>query len=343
MSMLVAQSSVAFFQPSHIGQAQKRAPDAQQAPQTQRTEIPKKTPEEFNAIIREQIKADKTEETDPFHGVDPEKAQHYRKKNEAHEMIERLIKEFKMIKEVWANDPKEMARQLGRIAKQLKEAVKIFSDAAEALGEISKKGPNLSSIAAGAAPPVKTADDAEGSSQDAEKQAEALEASENVEADVEQIDQDVDQPKSNFLAKHETAEEKRSERIEQLEAGKSVNEIYGKEDTASTRNAAQSAYGNQAEQSDVKWVKAKESPQYMAYLGNMDFINKVREFAKHIKLEFEHAGKKAVFTLPEPPEKTEEFKEAKKEFEELDEDLIDFEKEVKAAMPIPGTLVSVEA
>lgn len=341
MSLLISQSNAALFRPPVLGETNKRDFEAQHS---EKSQIIKKTPEEFNAIIREQIHSNKTEEKDPYHGVDPEKAQHYRKKNEAREMIDRLIKEFKMIKEVWANDPKEMARQLGRIAKQLKEAVKIFSDAAEALGEISKKGPNISSIAAGApAPSVKTADDAETSSQDAEEQAEAIESSENVEADAEEIDQDVEEPKSHFLAKHETAEEKRAERIEQLESGKSVNEIYGKEDTASTRNAAQNAYGTQAEQSDVKWVKAKESPQYFAYLGNMDFINTVREFAKQIKLEFDHAGKKGLFTLPEPPEETEEFKEAKKEFEELDEDLIDFEKEVKASMPIPGTLVSIEA
>ncbi len=346
MSLLIGQSSVALFQPPQIGQAQKRASVGEQSLQAQRTELPKKTPEEFNAIIREQIHSNKTEETDPFHGVDPEKAQHYRKKNEAHEKIERLIKEFKMIKEVWANDPKEMARQLGRIAKQLKEAVKLFSDAAKALGEIGKKGPNISALAAGTPPTSdKTSDDAGSTAGDAEKQVEDVEAAESASAYAENAEQDTEaaEPKSHFLTKHETQTEKRAVRLKDLQDGKSVNDVYGKDDSASRRNAAQNAYGSQSENSDVKWVKAKDSPQYMAYIGNMDFINKAREFAKQLKLEFEHAGKKGVFTLPEPPEKTEEFKEAKKEFEELDEDLIDFEKEVKAAMPIPGTLVSVAA
>ena len=345
MSLLIGQSSVALFQPPQIGQAKKRVYVDEKSLQIQRSEPPKKSPEEFNAIIREQIKSHKTEKSDPFYGVDPEKAQHYRKKNEAREMIDRLVKEFKMIKEVWANDPKEMARQLGRIAKQLKEAVKIFSEAAKALGEIGKKGPNISALAAGS-PSVsaKASDDTGSTAGDAEKQVEDAEAAESVSADAENAEQDVEEvePKSHFLAKHETQAEKGGDRLKELEDGKSVNEVYGKEGDAASRKAAQNAYGAQADQSDVKWVKAKDSPQYMAYIHNMDFINNVREFAKQLKLEFEHAGKKGMFTLPEPPEKTEEFKEAKKEFEELDEDLIDFEKEVKAAMPIPGTLVSVE-
>jgi transposase-like protein len=44
-------------------------------------------------------------------------------KARAKETVERLKEEFKLIRRMWAHNPKEMAKQLARVAKELKHAV----------------------------------------------------------------------------------------------------------------------------------------------------------------------------------------------------------------------------
>ncbi len=313
MSLLIVQSNATLYRQPIIGETQERDSNNSETSQTQ---LSKKTPEEFNAIIRSQIHANKTDEDVSELEGDPEEIALQRKKTQAREDIQRLREEFKVIKEVWANDPKEMARQLGRIAKQLKAAVKMFSDASKALGEIGQSAPSMTTMTAGS----------------------------NISSASETDEQAEDQPPTKDDIDN-TVED--AERSAQNGVDLSEQNMDGTDSSvsalASQRNAAQAAYSEQVEKVDIKWVKAKDSPQYAAYMDNMNFINEVRGFSKLLELEFEHTKKKAVFTIPDKAEKSEEFEEADKEFEELLEDVIDFERDVKAAMPIPGTLVSVAA
>ncbi len=313
MSLLISQSNAAFYRPPVLGEAQMRDADNSKALKAQ---LPKKTPEEFNAIIRSQIHANKTDEDVSGLEGDPEEIALQRKKTQAREDIQRLREEFKVIKEVWANDPKEMARQLGRIAKQLKAAVKMFSDASKALGEIGQSAPSMTTMTTGSN--ISSASETEGQAEDRT-----------------QFEDDID---------NKVEEAERGADVTLASTEQDQNAADGSVDgLASQRNAAQTAYSEQAEKTETKWVKAKDSPQYAAYMDNMNFINEVRGFSKLLELEFEHSKKKAVFTIAGKAEKSEEFEEADKEFEELREDVIDFERDVKAAMPIPGTLVSVAA
>jgi hypothetical protein len=50
-------------------------------------------------------------------------------KTRARETVSRLREQFKLIKKIYANNPPEMARQLGKIFKELKAALKVYAEA----------------------------------------------------------------------------------------------------------------------------------------------------------------------------------------------------------------------
>lgn len=93
----------------------------------------------------------------------PEVQRYSREKNQAREAFERLVKEFKMVRKVWANDPEELAVQLVRLGKELAKVVKQYQKAQAALAEVLGKmtGPALNMPALGSSASVPAKDTTE--------------------------------------------------------------------------------------------------------------------------------------------------------------------------------------
>ncbi|MFC7291927.1 hypothetical protein [Hirschia litorea] len=310
MSLLVSQSVVSFYRPPVSGETQKRESVAE----------PK---QDLNALIRAQLNAKEThakaaeleaQEASKEVQSDPEREALSRKKNQARESLDRIVKQFKIIKAVWANDPKEMARQLGRLAQDLKDAVKIYADAAKALGELSSAAPNVSMVSVGRLAPSSNANEADerNADQDAEAAQEAEQAVSASAVEGERFAADGEEVEASYVS------------------------AAGEERALSQR--AVNAYGD----SDTKWVKAENSPQAAATRENLEFIGKVRGIAKKMEDELTYMKKKAIVSGDGKADKSEAFLEADEVFDELKEDLTDFEVEVRKATPIAGTMVSVK-
>jgi hypothetical protein len=78
-------------------------------------------------------------------------------RTQARQTVERLRKELKLIKSILANDPKQMARAISRIAKELKQALSDYAQVAKENGESF----SAASMGFDAAPPAAPADVAE--------------------------------------------------------------------------------------------------------------------------------------------------------------------------------------
>lgn len=88
-------------------------------------------------------------------------------KSRAKDTVQRLKDEYALIKKMWAHNPREMARQLSRIAKDLKSALSDYAKAAKANGERAVEArETLKTVAAegaqadAAKPPVESAEKA---------------------------------------------------------------------------------------------------------------------------------------------------------------------------------------
>lgn len=78
------------------------------------------------------------------------------KKTQAHQDVIRLREQFKLIKKIYANNPQEMARQLGKIFKELKTALKAYAEATK--GDPAPQPPAAPADAGGAPVDEATAD-----------------------------------------------------------------------------------------------------------------------------------------------------------------------------------------
>lgn len=95
-------------------------------------------------------------------------------KQQAHATVQRLKEEYKLIRKLWAHNPAEMARQLGRVAKELKRAVTSYTEAARAnIERVADLGPETdvkaeASADSGQTPDEKQSDKSEQHSSDSE-------------------------------------------------------------------------------------------------------------------------------------------------------------------------------
>ena len=100
--------------------------------------------------------------------------------------VERLKNELKLIKQMWAGDAKGLARQISRIAKELKAAMADYADAAKANGETYSAAagvePSLTSVPSETAPADEPEAEAAEQTPDAETKA-APQAGETAEKD----------------------------------------------------------------------------------------------------------------------------------------------------------------
>lgn len=80
----------------------------------------------------EKIAADDSAEAEAVAAMGPTPEE--RIMNQSRDKIQRLMEEFRLVKKFWAHDAKEMGRQLGRLASQLKEALSDYAKAAKGAG-----------------------------------------------------------------------------------------------------------------------------------------------------------------------------------------------------------------
>lgn len=93
-----------------------------------------------------------------FEDQDPEIQRWQREKNQAKETFERLREELKMVRKIWAHDPRELAAQLARLGKQLEKVMETYAKAQAALGDLlggGGVGGGLAPVAVGGVPPAK--------------------------------------------------------------------------------------------------------------------------------------------------------------------------------------------
>lgn len=93
-----------------------------------------------------------------FEDQDPEIQRWQREKNQAKETFERLYEELKMVRKIWAHDPRELAAQLARLGKQLEKVMESYAKAQAALGDLlggGGVGGGLAPVAVGGVPAAK--------------------------------------------------------------------------------------------------------------------------------------------------------------------------------------------
>ncbi|MBI1339290.1 hypothetical protein GC169_03640 [bacterium] len=215
-----------------------------------------------------------------------------REKTRAREAVQRLVEELKIIKKVWANDPKELARQLARIAKQLAQAVKDYKAAAKATGEAIL----LSAAPAPApAPPAAVSTEAP-PREDAQAREDSAAAPDPAVVNAP----DTDEPKadapvlSRAEAREALAAYLRHAPPQPIAPNASLASAYGRVDDAS-----KSAIEGAARADDA-------------------FINDVRGLMKQLKTVFTEAKIKAAFLARE---RDDPFKAAEEAFKAVEDDL----------------------
>jgi hypothetical protein len=255
--------------------------------------------------------SEKTKNTTITNGTedtrDPKTRALEQQKERARLILDRLIEELKLVKKVWAHDPKGMAKQIGRITQQLKEALELYQSAHEALKGGSNTIAGLPSgiSSATSLPSSTSAANAQTSQNSYENDEHQAETSAAQEAPNSEFDNDPD--------------------------------VMDTEDnmTADISAQAQSAY----EKPQLEFYRLDRTDEALALKSDFEFVGFVRDLKTKLKETLDYMKQKAIVQLPKGAENSEEFVDAEKEIEELEEELKDFEKDLKKQSP-PAVMVS---
>lgn len=240
-----------------------------------------------------------------------------RKKGDAKGKLQELMKQFRLIKEAWAHDPKGMAKQLARLASDLKDILDEYKSAQKALAKImGPAGGGMGSGMPGVSMPLATgATSAETSDDQAAEEArtdhQATEAAEVAEAAVE---------------------------AESINEDGTINEFEPEtEDTglqldAQTPQAA--SKGIEAYQKvSYEKVRLDQTPQAGEIRGDIEFAKMVRGVFTKIKDEYTQTKRVAMGTFGIDVSKDKDYKELDKVFKKVDKESFEFEADMIAAMP----------
>ncbi len=257
---------------------------------------------------------EETEESNGLPPQDPEVARYSREKYQARETFERLVKELKMVRKVWANKPEELAEQLLRLGAELAKVAKQYQAAqkalAQILGERSGMGnglamPAISAPAVGATSPSADPSDDVGSSAET-----AQDAGSDAEAEANRLAGDAAELADDNTSSTPTP------------------------DTQAVKSGA-AAY----EKVQMKTVRLDESPFAMELRGDIEFASGLRGFATKLREALEEVVKKAP-NLPGASRERDEFLEkAGEALEELESEMFKYLGALKRAMP-PALRVS---
>ena len=217
-------------------------------------------------------------------------------KQQAHATVQRLKEEYKLIRKLWAHNPAEMARQLGRVAKELKRAVTSYVEAARAnIERVADLGPEAD-VKADAAGKTAHADAGSDPTPD-EKHSDAPEKNLS--------DTDAALPARLAL----------SPRAELADALK-----------AYARQAPADVFAKTAEERRQEFESAE-----MEAGGDLEFSREVKGFIKALREELQLAKIRAGLIKDRATEDA--FKETQKTLTELDKDIADMEGDIIDAFP----------
>lgn len=277
-------------------------PQTRSADSTQKADGTEKT---FDLSKLAYLKTE-TEDEDDSSAIqeDPKVAQYSREKNQAKETLERLIKELKMVRKVWANDPEELAKQLVRLGDELKKVMEVFKKAQKALAALLKEQSGLSSSMSGAMPniampsaPAQTANTDDTQTREGEADTAPAENAADTSED----------PDAGTINKSDLAQ------------GLAA---YAKADTAR--------------------IRLDQTPYAYELRGDIEFAHGMRGFATSLRDAFDEVRKKAA-NLPGHSEEQEKFFDDVEDYlKELESDAFDYVGSLQRAMP-PAIYVSLPA
>lgn len=248
-------------------------------------------------------------------GRDPEEVAREdrgRRRSEIMARIERLKKELDLVKKVWAHDLKGLARQLGRLAQELRDAAKAYAAIVKEAG------------AGGAAPAINAALATVAPQPAGQVQDEAV-ADDGAEPPPDDGGTSAGSEGAASSAPGDDAAPETAERLPAPEA------------------RAAAAYGAEAPRIRREVVRLDQSPEALEAKIDKDNLAHLKGLAKKIREEFDYARKRAIVSLPGEGEKSEAFVETEKVLKALDKELDDIGRDVAANTPIAGFVTTVVA
>lgn len=239
-----------------------------------------------------------------------------RAKGQARQKVERLVEELKLIKKIWASNPREMTKQLARLAKQLAAAAKEYMKAAKDAGELVQ----APSAPAAASPPAAGSGAAVGATDSAQSDQAAAQTG---SADV------IGEPGPD--------------RAEAMDAhpGGDADAAAGDgaepaAEPAVTRSEAAAAYASRASAQARAEEKEIREERRMLAVGDQDFARLVKGVARKIRDLLQETRVKSAFTLREPLEKSEDYKEADRTLKDLEKEMDKVETDASAVINDPA-------
>ena len=238
-----------------------------------------------------------------------------REMGRAKERLIELAKDLKRVQKIWATQPEERARQVMRIAKELKQVLKDYVAAQKAyrrlVGEISSGGMSVSGISVGTTGSMTgamgEARQSNARSSDAET-AQAEAADTDMSSDVEKEAQDISGDKAF------------------VEADRAL--------------AARQAYG----QVKFEKVRMDQTPEAYQLRQDYEFSRSVRDLLTKLKDDFGYSEKMLIVNNRRDDEDMKElFEEGRKLFKKVNEEVSKFQADIMREMPAAVGMVQLAA
>lgn len=227
-----------------------------------------------------------------------------RKKNQAREALERIREEIKLVRKAWQYQPQEMAKQIVRLAGELKEALDLYKSAQKDLAKLQGgMGGGLGMAMAGLsglAIPAASAPAEEEAGEDEVQAADPTMAEAGGEA--------------------ESAE----------------TENLASEDEAVPAEDAVKAYGKQVE---FERIRLDQTAEAYALKGDMDFVNAVRGLTKELRDAFGDVQRWAISFDQDDEDSRKLYEFTGKTLKALEKEIDQYEADIRKAMP-PAIWVS---
>lgn len=265
---------------------------------------------EVSLSVQAQEKAEDTEIND----VDPRVEVLSREKGRARARLIELGKQLKLVRKIWQFQPKELAKQLVRLAKELKEVLddykKVQKELAEILGSASGGGamgmPAIPSVPPAA--PAATADEP-ASEQDMQDEADRA-----VEAAEAEFANDVE--KAEFEAGPDDVPSEDS-----VEAEDAANEAPPEEGLSS--------YG----QVKFERYRLDQTPAAMELRNDLEFVGFVKGLHKKLKEAFGDVKRLAPGLNQDSKDDRKLYELTGKVLKKLEKEIIEYEADLHKAMP----------
>ncbi|MAK61193.1 MAG: hypothetical protein CMK09_09470 [Ponticaulis sp.] len=255
--------------------------------------------------------------------VDPRVEALSREKGRARERLIELGKQIKLVRKIWQYQPKELAKQLIRLAQELKDVLTDYKKAqkelAELRGSMSSGGagmamPNVS-IPSATPPSAETSEDGETPSPD-DMQKDAEQAVEFAEAELAHLPDETE----DEVASVPVPAEEPDERVP---------------DTDETSLKGLTAYGPMK----IERFRLDQTPEAFELRGDLEFVNGAKSLLKELKDAFGDVKRWAIGFDQDGKDDRKLYELTGKVLKKLEKDLTDYEVELREMMP-PAIWVS---